>query len=100
MAANAQLWMRVCEIDRRLEIRRIRHQRRRSYAARLMTFNDGPVHAAGEAKIVSIDDETAHGRSLHDASLLFSQDVGTRCRPQEKPRAEARCSSGGGCELT
>ena len=50
----------MCEIYRRFEIGGICHQRRGSYAAGLMTFDDGAVHAPRETKIVSIDDEATH----------------------------------------
>jgi hypothetical protein len=53
------------KIHSRLEVAGVSHQRCGSDAAGLMALDDGAIHAASKAEIVSVDDETTHESSLH-----------------------------------
>jgi hypothetical protein len=43
-----------------------------------MSFDNGPVHAAGETEIIRIYDQTTHGASLAGGSAADPQRDGNR----------------------
>src|SRR5262249_61451392 len=49
--------------------RRVGHNRGRRHYAAAASFHDGAVHAVGQAKVVSVNNETAHAESLANEAL-------------------------------
>ena len=64
VAADAQLGRGFSELNGLSEGGSIRHQGGRSDHAVGVSFNDGAIHTGSESKIVGIDDQPPHGRSL------------------------------------
>src|SRR5258708_31439520 len=64
MAAHAEARHSLCQTHRVVEGAPIGHQRRGGHDSASMSFGNGAIDARREAKVIGIDDQTAHRVSL------------------------------------
>src|SRR5271163_1065851 len=64
MATHAETRNRFCQADGVFERAPVGHQRGGGHDSASMGLDDGAIDARGEAKVIGIDDQTAHGVSL------------------------------------
>src|SRR5260370_37947643 len=64
MAAHAEARHSLCQTQRVVEGASIGNQRRGGHDSASMSFGNGAIDARREAKVIGIDDQTAHRVSL------------------------------------
>src|SRR5260370_41921738 len=64
MAAHAEARNSLCQTHRVVEGAPIGHERTGSHDSASMSFGNGTIDARREAKVIGIDDQTAHRVSL------------------------------------